>query len=169
MRHRCWWEIHHPYAKDLAIDSTTLKYRGFDFTFDSGKRLTKSRTDHSSYPADVWDGLAPSWTGDPKGLEAPSTFAYLHSAYPPFWIDDAGANPLSRGRVREGGAWPMKTMPGNERPGEFGNAVDNAIDVLLTAGDELPNWNLDSDRGLAYFTWEVQDHYSNPLNIKQEG
>lgn len=160
--------IHHPYAKDLAIDEATLNFLGFNFTFDSGKRLTKSRANDRSYPADVWNGIAPSWTADPTGSEAPRTVAYYYSEYPPFWIDDAGANPLSRGKVIEGGPWPMKVIPGTERTAEFGNAVDNAIEILRRAGDELPNWNLDADRGMASFTWEVDDHYANPLNIKAE-
>jgi hypothetical protein len=160
--------IHHPYAADLAIDQTTLSLLGLNFTFDSGKRLTRSRPERSPYPADIWNGIAPSWTQDPAGVEKPETLAYNRGVYPSYWIDDAAANPLGQGRVREDGPWPVKVVPGTKGAAGFGNAVDNAIDLLLNAGADLPNWNLDGDRGLAYFTWEVKDQYSNPLNITPE-
>jgi hypothetical protein len=160
----------HPYASELATDSTVLTLQGIQFTFDSGSRIVQSRGNSKAFPAGLWDGGGlVGWTVDPTlPTELPGTVPYLTVAYPSFWIDDATANPLSNGRVKDGGPWPVKMALGGDFPVQFGNAVDNAIDVLLNASQPMPNWNLDGDRGLAYFTWQFQGNYSSPVHIEEE-
>jgi hypothetical protein len=160
--------IVHPYASELQNPTQSLQLLGFTFAFDSGPRTVKSRGGRDDYPASLWTGGAPDWTNRPTGLELDRTIAYLQVAFPDYWIDDANLNPLSNGQVRIGGQWPLKQLAGSERPAEFGNAIDNAIDVLIHRADPMPDWNLDADRGLAYLTWEFAGSYASPVNIKQE-
>jgi hypothetical protein len=136
-------------------------FKGVD-TIDSAPRVTKSMEGH--YPAALWGGDT-KWTDRPvAGFETPATTAYRTAGrYPDFFVD-AAANPLTKGDVKTAGAWPARLeMPGGS-PVEFGNAVENAADLvqyLVAAGvlagkkvPPFPDWNLDADRGLAWLTWQ---------------
>ncbi len=161
--------IVHPYASELATDSTTLNLLNLNFTFDSGERIVRSRGHARDFPAGLWvPGVLPDWIKDPTAAaETPTTVPYLSVAYPDFWLDDAINNPLSNGQVRVGGPWPVEVASGSDFPVQFGNALDNAIDVL-TNPQNLPDWNLDADRGLAYLTWQFDGPYTNPVKIEPE-
>lgn len=157
----------YPYAAELAVDSTTVQLLGIPFTFDSGKAITKSKPS-DKYPASMWSGLISTWTQIPSGFEAPGTTAYLSQEYPSFFIDDAAANPLGNGLVGAGSTWPVE-LGGSGQPVQFGNAVDNALDLFANLGADLPSWNLDGDRGLAYFTWRFRvGIYTDPVDIEPE-
>ena len=94
------------------------------------------------------------------------TIGYRDSAYPDFFIDDKN-NPLGNAGVRVGGTWPVRG--GFTNPVQFGNAVENALDLLANLGTDLPDWILDGDRGLAYFTWEFKSHpHASPIEIEPE-
>ncbi len=173
-----------PYPSELAQDSTTIQLLGIPYTFDSGKRLAKSRAVYpeklvgqvearrtGSFPAKRWDGALGTWVQQPGGVEQPETTGYLRVAYPPFALDDAAANPLTADNdVRTGAAWPPgeRRVPGTDVPVTFANAVDNAIDLILHAGDPIPDWNLDADRGLAWLTFELTSPLSDPVNVQAE-
>jgi hypothetical protein len=63
--------------------------------------------------------------------------------------------------------WPFANSGGV--PTEFGSAVAEAVDLLTHLDSDFPNFNLDSDRGLAYFTWQcLSMEYTNPLAIVPE-
>jgi hypothetical protein len=83
---------------------------------------------------------------------------------------DSPANPLSNGDIFTGGTWPPghRVESGGKVAVQFGNAVENVLDVLRRWDGELPSWNLDADRGLAYLTWEFDGPYSDPVVIKPE-
>lgn len=179
----------HPYPGELALDSTTITLLGIPYTFDSGKRLAKSRplfpqhlieVAHGDpagrFPSKVWTGSLGAWTQMPTetnpGIEETETTAYLRAEYPPFAIDDAAANPLTAdGDVRTGGRWPPgeRRLPGTQVPVTFANAVDNAVDLIRHAGDSVPDWNLDGDRGLASLTWQFTGPaMADPVQIGAE-
>lgn len=174
----------HPYPAELELDETTLTLLGIPYTFDSGKRLAKSRpvfpeqlTDMvgdepvGRFPGKAWTGTLGTWTQMPTGVEEPDTTGYLHAEYPPFALDDGSANPLTpQSDVRTGTVWPPaeRRHPGTDVPVTFGNAADNAVDLIRHAGDEIPDWNLDADRGMAWLTFEFQSPMSDPVDVGEE-
>ena len=100
----------HPYPSELALDSTTITLLGVPYTFDSGKRLAKSRPlfpkelinalhrePVGSYPTKAWDGGLGTWTQTPTasspGVEAEETTAYLVAEYLSFAVADDINNP----------------------------------------------------------------------------
>jgi hypothetical protein len=157
----------YPYASEMAIDTKMSDYFSeFVDSYDSGKALTKSQPDQK-FPAKPWNGGF-NWMNRPTDLEDPATTAYKSVAYPSFFVDDAAANPLSNGSIRVAGTWPVATDDAGI-PVQFGNAVDNAIDLFMHLQEALPNWNLDADRGLAYHTWKfLGDVYLDPVAIERE-
>lgn len=162
----------HPQASDLDVDSTMSQFfPDFVDPYDSGKNVTKSRVDER-FPAKPWSGGF-NWMNRPTSLENDSTVGYRTVAYPTFFVDDAAANPLGNGEVRIGGVWPVRTENGaagaKQIPVQFGNVVDNVIDLFTHIDEEFPNWNLDADRGLAYHTWKfLNDVYLDPVSIDHE-
>ncbi|WP_369069569.1 hypothetical protein [Kineococcus terrestris] len=177
----------HPYPGELALDTTTITLLGVPYTFDSGKRLAKSRPlfpdglegpaihrRAGPFPTKAWDGSLGTWTRMPNasspGVEQPETTAYLRAEYPPFALDDAAANPLTPDNdVKTGTTWPPgeRRVPGTQLPVTFANAVDNAIDLMTNATD-VPDWNLDGDRGTAWLTWQVRGAMSDPVAVEPE-
>uniref|UniRef100_Q01Z10 Putative transmembrane protein n=1 Tax=Solibacter usitatus (strain Ellin6076) TaxID=234267 RepID=Q01Z10_SOLUE len=159
----------YPYARELANDSTALSLLGTDFRYDSGIKLCKSNSRREGFPAQPWDGALATWTMAPGTWESPQTVAYLATEYPSFFIDDP-ANPLGAGRVLQGAAWPpgYAVQPGTQIPVEFGNLVENAVDVFSHLAVDYPNWNLDADRGMAWLTWQFTAVYSDPVVIEPE-
>lgn len=174
----------HPYPGELAIDQTTVQLLGIPHTFDSGKRLAKSRPVFpekliidvhqdrvGQFPADVWNGDLGTWDQMPTGIEDPETTGYLRAEYPPFALDDSVANPLTADNdVRTGPTGPPaeRRVPGSEVPVTFANAVDNAVDLILHAGGEIPDWNLDADRGMAWLTFELKTPMTDPVAVVEE-
>ncbi|HWV24331.1 MAG TPA: hypothetical protein VNZ58_09070, partial [Thermomicrobiales bacterium] len=126
----------HPYPSELAMDSTTIQLLGIPYTFDSGKRLAKSRVlaprelsrflkveIEGSFPAQTWTGGLGDWVKMPTGIEDPQTTGYLARDYPTFFIDDDAANPLTPDSdVRTGTTWPPgeRRVPGTDVPVLFG-------------------------------------------------
>ena len=175
----------HPYPAELALDVTAMSLLGSPYSFASGKRVTRSQLRggpinatfaKEDYPSKPWDGLLGTWRNAPTGMspgwEAPGTVGYTASAYPTFLVDDDAANPLSAASdVRTGGTWPpgFRVRPGEQMPVQFGNAVANAVDLVAHAGDDLPDWNLDADRGMAALSWQFKGgQYLDPVQIEPD-
>lgn len=158
----------YPLSKDLAIDDDVLSVLGIDVPFESGKNLVKSRVD-IPFPSKCWDGSLLTFNQRPTfsnpGFETPSTLACLNAIYPDFFVDNTADNPLSNGDIKT----PPATFPDrkqtNGMPIQFGNAVDNAVDLFENLGAGIPDWNLDADRGLAYVTWQFKGPY-DPDNVQ---
>jgi hypothetical protein len=137
------------------------------------------------FPTALWDGFANFQLPPPAAPENPATVAsFAAGKYPDFFIDSA-ENPLSKGRVRDSGAGtglPATTISptGGTRPVDFGNAVENAVDLIkavlptLDVGatrPQFPDWNLDADRGLAFLTWQFRPGTSaldSPVQTERE-
>lgn len=176
----------HPYPAELALDTTTMSLLGSPYSFDSGVRVVRSRprvaegaalaAGHEGYPSRPWSGMLGTWpnapTGSSPGWEDPPTTAYYTQAYPTFFVDDDAANPLTpNGDVKTSGSWPpgFRVKPGGTGPVQFGNAVANAADLVAHWGDDLPDWNLDADRGMASLTWQFSGGvYSDPVQAEPE-
>jgi hypothetical protein len=171
----------HPDPAELAYDDTTITLLNNQIPFDAGKRVVKSqirrpgKDQRLGYPADPWSGLLGTWPNAPtasQGWEEPQTTAYLTAAYPSFFVDDDAANGLTADTdVRTGGTWPpgVRLTPGTDDPVQFANATANAVDLISRAGDPLPDWNLDGDRGTASLTFEFTGGvYTDPVAIQQE-
>lgn len=168
--------LQHPYPDALQSgDAVTLL--GFPFTFDSAVKNCKTSS-IKRFPPIPWDGqvgLTSLWLSAPsRSVEEPATVAYRSpDRYPDFFINDP-TNGLSNGDMKtpnpkktatDGGDFRYDPNAANgELPVQFGNVVDNAIDLYL-AGN-FPNWNFDQDRGLAYLTWKFKNMYTNPVVIE---
>ncbi len=176
----------HPYPAELALDTTTMSLLGSPYSFSSGKRVVRSQPRFvrapvlgvdvpREYPSKPWSGSLGTWPNAPTaadpGWEQPLTTAYYVQAYPTFFVDDS-ANPLTpTSDVKTGGAWPpgFRAALGQQTPVQFGNAVANAVDLIKQAGADLPDWNLDADRGMASLTWEFEAGiYTDPVKIVAE-
>ena len=170
--------LQHPYPSQMAVDEIIMTFLGINFPFDSGKKNTKSRN-LERFPPVPWDGKFNNlWISRPnRKLEEAVTLAYeTPHMYPNFFIDDDTNNPLGNGDIKsdapqiitsDGGNLRIKDLPsGEQQPVQFGNAVSNTIDLLIHR--RFPNWNLDSDRGMAYLTWKFDSIYSNPVSIEPE-
>ena len=181
--------VGHPYPAELALDTTTITLLGIPYTFDSGRRLVRSRVllpaelaranhleSEGQFPSKPWSGSLGDWVKMPTpadpGIEQPETTAYETRAYPTFFIDDDAANPLSaQTDVKTGAPWPpgVRERPGSELPVQFATAVSNAVDLLLHPDEDLPDWNLDADRGLAWLTWQFKsDTMTDPVEAVPE-
>jgi hypothetical protein len=159
----------YPYANELANDQTVLSLLGAPFKYDSGQNLCKSRVRRNEFPAKPWDCKLGTWTLEPTAWEQPEQIAYETAQYPSFFVADP-TNSLNKGEVRIGGTWPpgYRMVPGTDLPVQFGNAVDNAVDLLSNIGADFPSWNLDADRGLAFLTWQFTGNYTDPVAIEPE-
>ena len=70
---------------------------------------------------------------------------------------------------KTGGGFPMRqAVPTAPYPVQFGNAVANAVDLFKNIGMQFPNWNLDGDRGLAWFTWQFHNNVYDPGNVQPD-
>lgn len=165
----------YPAALDTGDAATLL---GVTFTYLSAAVNCKSNEIREGFPPVPWDGsVLDLWINPPSGsLESPSTIAYLTGGmYPNFFIDDDTNNPLNNGHINNGTPIHLQPDGGNDvvrgndpaavnLPVQFGNAVANAVE--LYGSKTFPNWNLDSDRGLAYLTWKMKTGWTNPVTIQ---
>jgi hypothetical protein len=165
----------YPEGPELGSNDNSFQLLGIPVKFDSSINLVKSRSTNQDkpYPSKCWGGDLLSYGQYPDaanpGIEQPSTIAYLTATYPNFFVDDA-ANPLANGDVKTDGGFPFRAQPPGGAailPVPFGNAVANVVDLFQNLGADLPDWNLDADRGMAYFTWQFKGHY-DPDNVQIE-
>ena len=160
--------LDYPYAKELALDSDYQDLFPFLEAWETGKNLTKSKV-KIEYPGKAWDGSLLTFNKPPTTFERPQTIAFRDAAYPNFIVDDP-TNPLVAGGAANKdpvGIWPDggPYKADGEVPARFGNAVRNAVALLNIAGKELPDWNLDADRGLASLNWRFKAGY-DPDNVQ---
>jgi hypothetical protein len=169
--------LDYPYCRELKIDEDYQDLFPFLDPWESGKNLTKSKV-LRQFPSRCWDGSLLTFNRPPTSFEAPTAIAYLTATYPDFFVDNAAANPLSNGDVKtgtpvvnavDGGQFRRSAITvGAQIPVQLGNAVDNAVNLLSQLGNELPSWNLDGDRGLAYLTWQFRNAVYNPADVQIE-
>jgi hypothetical protein len=167
--------LDYPYARELALDQDFQDLFPFLEPWESGKHLTKSKM-KERYPGKCWDGTLLAFNRPPTDFEAPQTIAYRAAVYPDFFVDDDVNNPIVNSEVRkdtpqvtaaDGGRYKREAgVAGSQVPDQFGNAVANAVDLLTHLGEELPQWNLDADRGLAYLTWTFRDAKYDPDDVR---
>jgi len=156
----------YPEAKALGFDVNALSLAGIDLPFESAINLIKSRSGDERFPSKCWDGGVLTFNQRPTQFEKPGTAAYLTGfAYPSFFVDDP-ANPLANGDVKTNGGFPLRMSPQGS-PVQFGNAIENAVDLFKHIATNFPSWNLDADRGLAYYTWQFKGTY-DPDNVQIE-
>ncbi len=159
-----------PYVRELQHDSSEVLNTGL--MYDSGKLVVKSRALREGFPGKPWDstGLPADWIHAPNTFENPQTIAYLAEQYPSFFVaDPANALVATVNDVRTGGPWPVR-LDTKGLPVQFANAVDNSLDILANLAADLPTWNLDADRGLAYLNWQFHlGTYTDPVQIDREG
>jgi hypothetical protein len=101
------------------------------------------------------------------GFEKGGTMSFPIAVYPSFFMDDP-ANPLTNGDLttQRGDLYRPRGQEGP--PGPFGNAVAAAVDLFVHIRDGFPNWNLDADRGLAWYTWQFKGNKYDPNNVEAE-
>jgi hypothetical protein len=88
------------------------------------------------------------------GVEEPSTQNLIAAnSYPNLVVDGSG---LQNGGILADGAYPSRYQ-------FFGDAVANAVRVLQADAKDLPNYNLDADRGYGWKTWNPKPG-STPAN-----
>jgi hypothetical protein len=165
----------YPNAAALALASDQLTLAGITLQAGASINLVTSSKEgrEQPFPSKCWDtsnlaiailtfNQAPTATS--PGFENPPTIAYIAGYKYPSWFIDDRANPLAAGEVKAGGGINLRNdPPGTATP--FGNAVANCVDVFQNLTQkEFPNWNLDADRGLAYYCWQFDNGY-DPNNV----
>lgn len=153
----------YPDSGTLAnADPQVLSIYGIKQTLDSAPAMVKS-PGPAPCPSQPWDGSPLTFEKPPAVFEQPAAMPYLAQNVYPSWVIDDPTNPLSNGDVKTGGTFPFRRMvPAAPYPVEFGNVVANAIDLFKNVRVKFPNWNLDGDRGLAYFTWQFHQASYDP-------
>jgi hypothetical protein len=127
--------------------------------------LTKTGSPGNLYPH-AMDGQGPAVfsTPDLLYLSFPQPAAELPSQqiWPSFGLDrypnfalhgDGGGWDLLNGGMMASVPFPSR-LDGAGFPLWFGNAVDNAVQVIQQDADGLPDYNLDADRGYGWLVWE---------------
>jgi len=147
-------------------DPQVLTIYGIHQTLESAPTMVKA-PGNVPFPSQPWDGSPATFEQAPTAFEQPAATAYLAQDVYPSWFIDDPANPLSNGDVKTGGTFPYRRMVSTAPyPMEFGNVVANAVDLFKHVGAQFPNWNLDGDRGLAYFTWQFHGASYDPNAVK---
>jgi hypothetical protein len=161
----------HPYKGELSVDETVIQlFAGQPIKIRTGGNILKSKPDVQGYPAVPWSGKAYSWLDAPTDpVESPSTRPILASAYPSGFLDDT-RNPFGTASVFDPAPFPFATAGGSSNePLGFINAADAVIAWLTGSRSEIPDRNLDGDRGLGYRGWQfVSGQWTNPVNIQEE-
>jgi hypothetical protein len=106
-------------------------------------------------------------------IENPQRTTYMREEYPDFFITGNPLHDEENDVKTDGASFPFRAQAYSGEPVEFGNAVANAMDLigslLSDPSSELPNWNLDADRGMAHLTWNFRDGiYTDPVDIVPE-
>jgi hypothetical protein len=150
--------VQHPYPRDLEVDELVLKFGGSELPYDSGAATCKSKGIEGL--RQPWSGTISTWTSYPsEPLEEPFTDVWaLPGLWPSAIVDDAGANPPSHDIRNSPAPWPGGI------DGSLGPAVQNAVVLIDQPSDDLPNWNLDGDRGRGWLTWKLTAPYTSPVN-----
>jgi hypothetical protein len=167
----------YPQATFLAQDEVTMQLLAYPpHTWKIGRNVLKSQVSDDAFPSkclpvastDFWLTFNDPPTATEPGFETPRTLPYLTSVYPRFFVNDDLNNPLSNGDVKtKPAAFPFR-KDASGSPVQFGNAVANAVDLFRHLDAELPDWNLDGDRGLAYATWQFKGASYNPDAVEIE-
>jgi len=157
-----------PYASEL--DKTLFDADGNSLSVGL-ERIKSRRSD--TFPAQQSKSLSQmaAWLVPPAtGQEMPTTVAYLDAAYPSFFVDDH-ANNLGAGNSRAIFQTPGVVNDANMFKKEAGiasrtgNAIENILelfkhrDEFIGAENDFPQWNLDGDRGMYFWTWKFIDAY----------
>jgi hypothetical protein len=90
------------------------------------------------------------------GAEQPTTDNVIGPGLYPNAMILSGAAVQNGGVLAGGGNWPTVDQ-------SFGDAVANAVQIISTNANSLPNYNLDADRGYGWQTWDPAPA-SNPAN-----
>jgi hypothetical protein len=159
----------YPYKFELSLDVTAVSLlAALPTEIKTGDNILKSRPKHEGFPVEPWNGSGFSWFEEATGaMENPQTTPALASAYPSGWIDDP-ANPL--GSISAFASWqfPFELDATGGSPIGFINSTDAILDWLRSPND-VPDLNLDGDRGLGFSTWQfVDDEWTNPVNVAPE-
>ena len=155
--------VQHPYGRDLDIDEIMLAFGDAELPFASGPAVIRSHGIEAL--RQPWNGLISTWANRPvEPVETPvhRVFSFGAGLWPNLVFDDEATNPRLRD-LRDAPPWP-----GGFEERSFGPAVQNALVLIGELPDELPDWNLDGDRGLGRLTWTLAAPYAVPVNIVQE-
>jgi hypothetical protein len=158
----------HPYARDFEVSTQTLPSinGSLQLSYDSAPSTCRSKAlDHL---CSVWNGALLDWVNYASNPpETPTNMVWpLDGLWPSAIVDDDTRNPV---------ASDILTAPASYDAGvvhPFGPAVQNALKLLERAirGDltDLPDWNLDGDRGLGWLTWTQNGPYQLPVPTSSE-
>jgi hypothetical protein len=132
---------------------------------ESGAALCKTRDfPDPDYPRGM-DGQGPAVFFEPDTgyLAYPSVFPEMPlegiwpgfgaGRYPDFALEGAGGPwGLLNGGMMTQAPFPHR-VAADGGPAFFGNAVENAVQVIQAQADGLPDYNLDADRGYGWLAW----------------
>jgi hypothetical protein len=155
-----------PYAAEL--DKTLMDAEGKDISVGID-RIKSQRTDTFPAKQPTTVPQMTAWLIPPStGQEQLPTIGYLDAAYPNFFIDDPSHN-LGPGKFRSVHETPGLVNDANlfktemQLASRTGNAILNIQELLAHRDDfvgpdnDFPQWNLDADRGLYFWTWTFRD------------
>jgi hypothetical protein len=158
----------HPYTPELSVDDTAIQLLSAMPTHvRTGDNIVMSRVGKDRYPVLPWNGSGFTWFEEPGGgAEQPTTTAALAAAYPSAFLDDP-ANLLGARSTFAASSWPLALDATGQMPAGFINTVDAMLDALKNALPDLPQHDLDGDRGEGYQAWRFKDDsWTNPVNIE---
>jgi hypothetical protein len=158
----------HPYTGELAVDDTAIQLlASLPTHVRTGDNIVMSRPLRERYPAEPWNGSGFTWFEDSGGPpELPSTIPALAAAYPSGFLDDP-ANPLGVLSTFDAAEWPWSADATGQAPAGFINTVDAMLGALGGPIGELPEHDLDGDRGAGFQDWRfVDDGWTNPVHIE---
>lgn len=159
----------HPYKSELSADTTAYQLlQDFPIIVRTGDNIVRSRLD-GKFPALPWEGSGFAWYDHPSGgIEQPSTVPTTAAAYASGFMDDQ-TNPFGSASVFDPAPFPFAAVAGSEHPVGFINSADAVCGWLAAGGGDIPDRNLDGDRGLGFRGWEFVDAaWTNPVDIREE-
>jgi hypothetical protein len=159
-----------PYAQDLGTSAGALTFGVFSVNFPVAGDQCRSMPVAS--PLMPWNctliGSPPpnstdtalDWTEYPTwAAEAPAALLFgWRRWWPDSFVDNKqGSNP---------GGSDIATAPASYDAGvsePFPPGVSTALGLITAPPAQLPNWNLDGDRGLGWLTWQLAAGYTTPV------
>jgi hypothetical protein len=155
--------LQQPYASELAAAHETISFDGLSYQFVTAAQQN-CRSQDERGPLQVWNGGILDWAAAPTTTPPEDPVQYLWSGqwWPSAIVDDTATNPAAVSI----GAAPAAFDAGVQ--GSFGPAVANAVALITAPPAQIPNWNLDGDRGHGWLTWELQAPYAVPVDVFPE-
>jgi hypothetical protein len=166
-----------PPQKLGTIDANGITQPAVDDTPGTGAPFCRPIIQTGGYPKlrDVTNQFADlNFSSYPaiQGAEAPvsKTQTFIQPVpsgpYPDSVVNGTGALGPNNSILTDGPEFPRSQKVANQHV--FGDAVANAVDLIMNDGGGLQNYNLDADRGYGWKTWKYGVNWAVSTNFDTE-